>query len=506
MLMAVNKQVLDLRHNSKGITQLESNEQQRNWTKNFLELKAKDSLANYDPSRLNLNFEVARGGKIQPIDTSKSIAQKFAESLERRGIKDPNSRPDVRRRQNTLAQFIFGGSREKMLELAFGNQSIDFQKGADNSHLHREKKIEGWAKDVYDFVAKKFGEDNIVGFYVHLDETNPHIHCSVIPVDEEKNCISWTSRFGSNRSEGAAIIRSLHDQIVEEVNSKYGLERGSDKAETQAKHRSTEEYKRDLVRSVIELSDTVEGLNKQIQTMERKIKSFSTMLQNLQDRKEGIQAEIELLEMQKEKGKTASGELEKKLDALQKQMEEVDAKIDHRQAMLSDTNAQLEEAKVKLAELQEANENTSEEVLESRRRLSTLKKESDSLEQVVADKNEILASHAERDAQIAYNRLVAASYEPLKETLTTSQKQLLEESGYNELTENGPQIIKCALLLGMGYVSAATAFAESCGGGGSPGTGWGRAKDDDDDRWWLKCITMAASMTRSSGRKSNMKR
>ena len=214
--MAERKQVMDIHANSSGITQAESNEQQRNWNDKVWDLKASDSLSNYDPTRKHLNFEVAKGGIIQPIDTSKSIAQKMAESLASRGIKDPNDRPNVRRRQNTLAQFVFGGSRERMLNLAFGSQELSLEKGADNSHLCRTKDIEDWAKDVYDFVAKRFGEDNIVGFYVHLDETNPHIHCSVIPMDNGRGRISWRAVFGKDKYQMAAIFRKLHDDLEKE--------------------------------------------------------------------------------------------------------------------------------------------------------------------------------------------------------------------------------------------------------------------------------------------------
>lgn len=86
-------------------------------------------------------FEVKKGGTIQPIDTSKSIVQKMAESLASRGIKDPSDRPNVSRRQKTLAQFVFGGSRERMLNLDFGSQEVSLEKGADNSHLCRTKDI-----------------------------------------------------------------------------------------------------------------------------------------------------------------------------------------------------------------------------------------------------------------------------------------------------------------------------------------------------------------------------
>ena len=94
--MAGQKQVMDLRPNSEGITTLESNEQQRNWTEQHSQKKVNDPLANYDPSRYHLNFEVVKGGIVQPIDTSKTIAQKLAENLAARGIKDPNARTNVR--------------------------------------------------------------------------------------------------------------------------------------------------------------------------------------------------------------------------------------------------------------------------------------------------------------------------------------------------------------------------------------------------------------------------
>lgn len=138
-----------MRSNTDGISNAESNEQQRKWSENLWDKKAKDSLANYDPSRAHLNFEVTKGGIVQPIDKSKSIQQKMDEILSARGIKNPNARKDVRRKQRILAQMIFGGSRERMLEIAFGNQKVDFSKGADNSHLTRSKDIEKWAVEVY---------------------------------------------------------------------------------------------------------------------------------------------------------------------------------------------------------------------------------------------------------------------------------------------------------------------------------------------------------------------
>ena len=52
-------------------------------------------------------------------------------------------------------------------------------------------------------------------------------------------------------------------------------------------------------------------------------------------------------------------------------------------------------------------------------------------------------------------------------------------------------IMDVAMLLFMNYLDAATSMSESCGGGGSPGCGWGRNKDEDDRDWARHCAIQA---------------
>lgn len=472
---------MDIQANSEGVSQAESNEQQRKWDEKQWRNKAADSLSNYDPTRTHLNFEVVRGGIVQPIDTSKSIAQKIAENLAARGIKDPNARHNVKRRQNTLAQFIFGGNRKRMHELAFGAQQVDLSKGADNSHITRNKDIELWAKDVYRFVANKFGEDNIVSFYVHCDEKNPHVHCSVLPVDKETSRISWRAVFGTNKYEMGTFYNRLHDDFEREVSRKWGLERGSNMAETAAKHRSTEEYKRDLVNEVAALETTREGLQKQIHRLEIKLKGLSTMIANLHSRREEVQEQIDQIARQFGQEGADTTELAASMARLRKELEEIDTKLALRNKMLEEANDSLAAAKTKL---------------------TTMMQEHNRLQSFIQKEGNIESAIQQRDLLAAYSTMVDSSLQPLLPTLTDRQQEILEQSGYKDLTSHGFDIINCALLLATNYVHEATMYAASHGGGGSsPGTGWGKDKDEDDERWWRRCIATAASIMRPAGRK-----
>ena len=478
--MAGKKQVMDMRSTTSGVSSQESDEQQRNWTKQHWEKKAKDSLSNYDPTRAKLNFEVVKGGIIQPIDTSKTIAEKMAENLAARGIKDPNARPNAVMKRRTVAQFIFGGNRERMHELAFGNQTVDLTKGADNSSIVRCKDIEEWAKDVYSFMAKRFGEDNIISFYVHLDEKNPHCHCTLVPVAPVKNRISWKSVFGDGREAESANMTKLHSELQEAVSEKWGLERGSNMEETRARHRSTEEYKRELVSEVCNLQSTREDLLKQIHRAEIKLKGISTMIANLQARKDDIQTQIDQIAQQLGQSGADNDELANKIALLRKEMEGIDEKLAVRYKMLDDANDTINEAKARLAEMRE----------EHREMLKSL-----------GEDNDLKAMAIQKNILWTYNKMLTNSIEPLIPSLSDRQQEILDESGYNDLTTNTDNVINCAMLLVLGYIREATTYAQSCGGGSSPGTGWGRDKDEDDEHWWRRCIAQSAAMMRPATHK-----
>ena len=478
--MAGRKQVMDMRSETNGISQRESDEQQRNWTAQQWRKKASDSLANYDPTRAKLNFEIARGGVVQPIDTSKSIAQKMAENLAARGIKDPNSGNNGKRKYRTIAKFIFGGNRERMHELAFGNQKVDLTKGADNSGITRCKDIEDWARDVYNFMAKRYGEENIISFYVHLDEKNPHCHCTLVPVDAGRNRIPWKSVFGDGREAESANMTALHSELLEQVNKKWGLERGSNMAETRARHRSTEEYKRELVSEVCDLETSRQELLRQIRRAEIKLKGISTMIAHLNERKQAIQDEIDQIARQFGQNGCDNAALASRMASLRKEMEDIEGKLSLRHKMLEDANQTILAARARLAELKQ-------EHAQIRENLGT-------------DFNH-KTTELQKNLLATYNDMVAASWEPVRPTLTEQQRNVLDDSGFTHLTDNAAGVINCALLLALNCIREATAYAESNGGSTVNNSGWGRDKDEDDERWWCRCIARSAAMMKPSGKK-----
>ena len=332
------KQVMDIQ-NSHGISQGESDENQRNWSEKQWKNRLQQSNRNYDYTRRNLNFEIA-DGKVQKIDTSKSIDQKMREMCAARGMRWPND-PNPRRKpgeddskvkeRNVAACFVFEGSRERMHEIAFGGYGVvDLSKGADNSHVQRLPEIEQWALDTYNWVGRKFGFENIAGFYVHLDETNPHIHCDVLPVAmvKGKERVSYNKVFGDTTKIGnQQKWRAFHDSYYEEVGRKWGLERGDDIQVTGAKHRTYEQYQEDL--------------RKDIKKCETKIKGLTSMVHNLENRQNDLQVEISYLEHDVDVNREAIDEKRQELKAIQTQLDEKISSLDDAQQQLQELKKEI---------------------------------------------------------------------------------------------------------------------------------------------------------------------
>lgn len=159
-----------------------------------------------------------------------------------------------------------------MKKLAFGEQQIyTSDPYADNSHIKLMPTIYEWAKDTYQFCCCMWGEDNIIGFDVHCDETGVHAHALTVPVEQVKKRgrigsqyvnkdnpdkvlstkewkalskeersnyiktestkgvverVSYAKVWGERAKEKSQYLSDLHTKYYNEVGKKYGLERG----------------------------------------------------------------------------------------------------------------------------------------------------------------------------------------------------------------------------------------------------------------------------------------
>ena len=499
--MSGAKNVIDMRP-SKGFSPSQDNEHLRRLDDCERAQKAR---WNYDPSREHLNFEVGKGGVVTEVNKFKTINQRIQEYLDSRGIVNPNKKyidQGLDPKYRTVVNFILGGNREVMRNLAFGNQKVDWEHGADNSDLKRMPEIESWAKDAYAFMCKKFGEQNIAAFVVHLDEANPHVHCTVLPLTE-KNRFSFKKIFTKGVNTREALVEymeSLHTEYAEEVGLKYGMERGDSIKETGAVHRTTEEYRRKLWKDAQEKEEEVReniktieqqnstitnqrgiiaSLSREIKHSAARLKALATMIKNLETHKADLEQEIKKLNRDLAAGKISKEEADRKLSQINAEIKKTEEKI------IDKAEGKYQVIKAKYKE--------------------------------IAPKVNLKISHEFGSLGFHMAALDMKSrlskYGELRNSLSPSQRDFLDRtvgeifdgSLIENVAENSANLCSVEASLYLGYLNAATRIAQSCGGGGGPGTGWGKRDDENDMDFRRRCFGMAMKMMKP-GRQQRLKR
>lgn len=173
-------------------SQVGNEAERRGWDEKRYQLKNADIDKNnhYNYLRKRLNFEIVKGGKIVPLGSqSVPLHERLQHRLDELGFKPymDAKRPDQvsRNSPNCTVGIIFSGDHDVLNRLAFGEQKLNTSDpNADHSKVVLQKGIYDWALDTYRFACEKWGEENVIGFDVHCDETSIHAHVQTVPVEQ----------------------------------------------------------------------------------------------------------------------------------------------------------------------------------------------------------------------------------------------------------------------------------------------------------------------------------
>ena len=173
-------------------SQVGNEAERRGWDEKRYQLKNADIDKNnhYNYSRKRLNFEIVKGEKIVPLGSqSVPLHERLQHKLDELGFKPymDAKRPDQvsRNSPNCTVGIIFSGDHDVLNRLAFGEQKLNTSDpNADHCKVVLQKGIYDWALDTYRFACEKWGEENVIGFDVHCDETSIHAHVQTVPVEQ----------------------------------------------------------------------------------------------------------------------------------------------------------------------------------------------------------------------------------------------------------------------------------------------------------------------------------
>lgn len=249
--------------------------------------------SNVDPERVHLNREL--------VDSPEGVNDR-TEAIHYR-LENAGLTRQIGKNQVQVIRFMLSGSPEDMRSIEDAG------------------KLDDWCRDNMDWLKKTFGEENVVAATLHMDETTPHIHASVVPVvrgerrqktprkkKPEQETVKGKpkrqyKKKDPNRPRLCADDVMARDKLIEyqdtyaEAMKKYGLERGIKGSD--ARHITLTEFYRNQTIESHSLQTNIEMLlavedAKRLSIEELKQKEQKAKLKSEQAEKQQQQEESEL--------------------------------------------------------------------------------------------------------------------------------------------------------------------------------------------------------------------
>lgn len=209
--------------------------------------------SNVDPSRTRLNRELVQF----PANVTNC-----SEAIEHR-IATAGIYRKVAKNQVKALRFILSSSPEDM------------------ARIEQEGLLYEWCDESMDWLRSTFGADNVVAATLHADEDTPHIHATVVPiVTGERRKAKEEAENGKRKYKTKKNkVRLCADDVLtpkklEQYQTDYakrvqrfGLERGVHGSE--AKHRTTMEYYKEILKSTKEKETQKAELTAKIKELEK---------------------------------------------------------------------------------------------------------------------------------------------------------------------------------------------------------------------------------------------
>ena len=109
---------------------------------------------------------------------------------------------------------------------------------------------EKFFKESYNFLENKYGKENVISSYVHLDETTPHMHFAFVPVvyDKKKEEYKVSAKECITRND----LKRFHPELENHMKKVFGRDIGILNEKTKEGNKSINELKKGTARKELE--------------------------------------------------------------------------------------------------------------------------------------------------------------------------------------------------------------------------------------------------------------
>ena len=453
------------------------------------------SYRTYCPQRRHLNFEVDGEKNITGVKNI-SLVCRVSEFLKSKGLENPNNagkNPIAR----TMVVFKFSGSKERIREMAFGKQQVSWNPDAPFQLLRRNPEFESWAKQLRTFLELRYGKENVVAVIAHLDVALPDVMAVVLAVSSS-NKFSYIEKFaGDDKFSYRQRNIDTHDQLYEQVNKHFGLERGERRSSSDGHFFTLTSYEFEMLQYIsLNLQEKLDKLQQEKESIDveeerllESVKSKTTELANKKKRKAEIESKITSQKSQAEREKVINDEMEHRPQILYEELDKIISRIIETQQQLKSAREQLQDVADRRAELDEQAKDIEKKIKQD---LPTLHEKT--MRDVRSTGWKIFGEDSVEQIN-AIEKYIADLPEHKRNTFTKVLNHVFGDSMISTILSRPNEIAAVSAALFLGYIEQAKFFVDSHGGNSRKLDGeWMRDSADDDEAWRRKCFYMGIKM------------
>jgi chromosome segregation ATPase len=150
-------------------------------------------------------------------------------------------------------------------------------------------------RETYNFLSDRYGKDNVISAYVHMDEITPHMHFAFVPVvvDKKKGILKVSAKEAVTKKD----LDMFHQHYSKYMESIFGRDIGVLNEATKEGNKSIDELKRGTAqKELAEMKRETEEVIKLKESEEKRLQEDKEQIESLKNEKVALKKEIGELE------------------------------------------------------------------------------------------------------------------------------------------------------------------------------------------------------------------
>ena len=240
-------------------------------------------------------------------------------------------------------------------------------------------------REAYNFMENRYGKENVVSAYVHLDETSPHMHFCFVPVifDNKKQEYKVNAKKRINKTELKQIHSQIQEYLENKLQTKVNILNGAtaDGNKTIDQLKKEEEIKKQIVSELIK--NPTEEIKKSVIEQLPEEQKEKIIEEEIENEKEELKKDPNFIQICKNKAMSENEELEE----LEIQIENLKGKKDYLEESITELEIHHKKQRKQLAEeFEKEKQRNNARILEMQNTTIEQEKEKPSFWNKIADK------------------------------------------------------------------------------------------------------------------------